>query len=186
MDIIQDNRKITKGKITELYNKVRKIKNIEVAIAIIVLALILIIYAGVTTINKNKDEDVNTDSESDNLEIRLESILKEINGAGEVKVMITYDGSIEYVTANTSNINTNTTTDTTRTNTTTSTTISPIIINKDGSSGPVIIKEIEPGIKGVIIVAEGANDLMVRLELMRAVMVALDIGAQNIEIFAMK
>ncbi len=97
--------------------------------------------------------------------------------------MITYKGSVEYVTANTSNVNTNTTTDISRTTSTTSQTISPVIINSNGSSGPIIIKEIMPEVKGVIVVAEGAGNVIVRLELIRAVMVALDIGAEDIEIF---
>ena len=186
MDIIEDNRKSKSNKFSDFIVKIKKIKNIEVAVAVIALALILIIYAGITGIKKANEDIVTEETKSDNLELRLETILSEINGAGEVKVMITYDGSIEYITANTSNINSNTTVDTTRTNTTTSTTISPIIVNNNGSSEPVIIKEIEPRIKGVIIVAEGASDIMVRLELMRAVMVALNIGAENIEIFAKK
>ncbi|MGI6701652.1 MAG: hypothetical protein ACOX3U_04240 [Christensenellales bacterium] len=183
MDTIQDNR-YRKAKFTEWLNKLKKIKNIEIVIAVVVLALILIIYAGASAAKKNDTKDDKYISSDDPVETRLEEILSKIDGAGSVDVMITYKGSVEYVTANTSNVNTNTSTDTNRTNTTTSTTTSPVIVNNNGSSGPVIIKEIHPDVKGVIVVADGAENIRVRLELMRAVMVALDIGSQNIEIFS--
>lgn len=186
MDSIQDNRK-KYGKIGEIITKLKKVKNIEIAIAVILLAVILLIYAGVTNYSNKTSKALSSEKNNskDALEMKLESILSEISGAGKVKVMITYDGSIEYITANTSNINTNTSTDNNRTTKTTSTTTSPVIVNNNGSSGPVFIKEIEPKVKGVIVVAEGADNIKVRIELMRAVMVALNIGAENIEIFDM-
>lgn len=188
MEAIQDNRN-KYGKLGEILYKLKQIKNIEIVVAVIALALILIIYAGISNGDNRKSNSVvgnKSDVERDNLEVKLEGVLGEIQGAGRVRVMITYDGSVEYVTANTTNTNTNTSVDNNRTTNTTSTTISPIIVNNSGSSGPVIIKEIEPNIKGVIVVAEGADNIMVRLELMRAVMVALNIGAEDIEIFSMK
>lgn len=184
MDTIQDNRKGGLNKLNAWIAKVRKIKNIEIVVAVILLAIILIVYTGYTGAKAKRDKSVNTAAEkSDSLEQKMEKILSEISGAGKVSVMITYKGSVEYVTANTSNVNTNTTTDISRTTSTTSQTISPVIINSNGSSGPIIIKEIMPEVKGVIVVAEGAGNVIVRLELIRAVMVALDIGAEDIEIF---
>lgn len=184
MDTIQDNRKGGLNKLNAWIAKVRKIKNIEIVVAVILLAIILIVYTGYTGAKAKRDKSVNTAAEkSDSLEQKMEKILSEISGAGKVSVMITYKGSVEYVTANTSNVNTNTTTDISRTTSTTSQTISPVIINSNGSSGPIIVKEIMPEVKGVIVVAEGAGNVIVRLELIRAVMVALDIGAEDIEIF---
>lgn len=186
MEYIEDKRN-KNPKLKEWYDKIKKVKNIEIAFAVILLAIILLVYSGVTSAkNKTSDNKVENAITNESLENNLEGILEEINGAGKVKVMITYDGSVEYITANTTNSNSNISTDGSRTNTTSSTTTSPVIVNNSGSSGPIIIKEIEPDIKGVIVVAEGANNVQVRLELMRAVMVALNIGAENIEIFAMK
>jgi len=184
MDAIQDNRK-NGSSFKGWRAKVKKIKNIEIAVAVIALALVLIIYAGVSGI-KNKAAENTVDEETDALEARLQDILSDISGVGEVKVMITYDGRVEYITANTSNVNTTSTSDGSRINSTTSTTTSPVIISSNGGSKPVIIKEIEPNVMGVIVVAEGAESAKVRLELIRAVMVALGIGADSIEIFAME
>ena len=41
-------------------------------------------------------------------------------------------------------------------------------------------------VKGVIIVAEGANDVRVKLNLIKAAQAVLDINASSIEVFAMK
>jgi stage III sporulation protein AG len=184
MEAIQDNRHKGNG-FKEWFAKVKKIKNIEIAVAVIALALILIIYAGVNGI-KNKTEEKSVDAETDELEARLEDVLSNITGVGEVKVMITYEGSVEYITANTSNVNTTSTSDGNRINSTTSTTTSPVIVSSNGSSKPVIVKEIQPDIQGVIVVAEGAESAKVRLELIRAVMVALGVGADKVEIFPME
>jgi stage III sporulation protein AG len=40
------------------------------------------------------------------------------------------------------------------------------------------------GVRGVLIVADGADELTVRTELMRAAMTALDVPASSVEVFA--
>ena len=48
----------------------------------------------------------------------------------------------------------------------------------------VFINEDEEGVRGVLVVAEGAGDLAVQTELMRAAMTALDVPAASVEVFA--
>jgi stage III sporulation protein AG len=43
-----------------------------------------------------------------------------------------------------------------------------------------------PDIKGVVVVAEGANNIKLRLELLRATTTALSIDENKVEIFKMK
>ena len=52
-----------------------------------------------------------------------------------------------------------------------------------GTSKPLVLKEINPEIKGVIIVAEGANDPRVKLQLTEAVQTVLDVPAYRVSIF---
>lgn len=174
------------NKFGEWFKKISKIKNFEIAVAIILLAFVLLVYAGVNAYKKNSTTEMKTKKQVTKIEEEMEQILSRIDGAGKVKVMITYDGTVEYITANTINKNKTTSQDGDRLNDTTSEVISPVIVNQNGESGPVILKEVQPDIKGVIIVAEGAYNKSVKLELMRAVMVALDVGAENIEVFVMK
>ena len=181
---IHDNRH-KMSKIQEYLCKIKKIKHIEVAIAILILAVVLIVYAAITS-NGVSSKKQNAEASTDILESRLEETLKLIDGAGDVKVMITYNGSVEYVTANTTSQNTNTYTDNGRSESTTSIVTNPIIVNNQGSSETVIVQEIQPDIKGVIVVAAGAGDISVKIELIRAVMVALDVDSTVIEIFEME
>lgn len=50
----------------------------------------------------------------------------------------------------------------------------------------VLVTQSESGVVGVLVVADGAQDLTVRTELMRAAMTALDIPAESVEVFARK
>lgn len=116
------------------------------------------------------------------LETRLAAILSEINGAGKVNVLITYYSTSELLTAATTNTHSTVTEGISNKSSTTSETTSPIIVGND----VIVLKEIMPEVKGVIVVAEGASDVRVRLELLRAVQTVLEIDANAIEIFAGK
>jgi stage III sporulation protein AG len=49
-----------------------------------------------------------------------------------------------------------------------------------------VLTEIEPTVRGVIVIAEGAADVSVRVKLSNAVMTVLGISADRIEVFEMK
>ena len=51
--------------------------------------------------------------------------------------------------------------------------------------GAVVISEKRPEVLGVIVVAEGAGDMNVKMELQRAVSTALGVSAQQVDIFVM-
>lgn len=48
----------------------------------------------------------------------------------------------------------------------------------------VMVVQDEEGVRGVLVVADGARELTVRTELMRAAMTALDVPASAVEVFA--
>ena len=48
----------------------------------------------------------------------------------------------------------------------------------------VLVTEGDQGVLGVLVVADGAQELSVRTELMRAAMTALDVPADAVEVFA--
>lgn len=178
-------------KLKTFFAKVKAVKNIEIIIAVVVLALIILVYSFVTT-NKNNTVDTPTASETyedmtAQLQNELARVLSNINGAGKVEVLITFDGTTEKVIANTKSVHTNSTNGSGEViSTTTTTTETPIIISSNGSSKLYVIEEKMPQIKGVIIVAEGAKNAKIRLELMRAAQTVLNVNANSIEIFAMK
>lgn len=123
-------------------------------------------------------------------EHRLKKALSAIRGAGKVEVMITYKTSREVVPA----ISTaQSSTDTrerdqsggTREITQTDKTTQPVSLTSPEGSKPLILVEKEPVIQGVIVIAQGASDLMVRLALQRAVQTVLGIYANQVEVFVM-
>lgn len=126
------------------------------------------------------------------LERRLEEMLGMISGAGKVKVMLTLSNGREIVVAE----NTEYTGKSTKESDpdggireieerkTSNETI--IISSKGGESEPLVLKEIEPKVEGVAIVAEGANDITVKDALTRAAHAVLGVDIHKIQILRMK
>jgi len=59
----------------------------------------------------------------------------------------------------------------------------PATVSGSDGNEPIVLKEIEPVVRGVIVVAEGAADVTVKLDLQRAVRAVLDIPLSKIEVF---
>ena len=59
-------------------------------------------------------------------------------------------------------------------------------MSTSGGAETIVLTEIEPTIRGVIVIAEGAADVSVRLKLQNAVITVLGITAERIDVFEMK
>ena len=120
-------------------------------------------------------------------ETRLQEVLSCIRGAGRVEVMITYETGREIVPAMTTSVNSNgsETSDGDKSSSSQQSTEStqPATVSQSGSNAPIVLKEIEPVVRGVIVVADGAADVTARLDLQRAVRAVLDIPLSHIEVF---
>ena len=180
---------------SSLMAKLKKIKHIEVYAVIILAILVCGIYfwpsndnnqANITSIT---NKATSAQEYAQTLEKRLESVLSQIAGAGEVSCMVTLDGEVELVLAY-SNDEKNSFTENTTTNGTVNKTETqnsnkePIIINVNGSNQPLVLSEIMPQIKGVVVVATGAKDVKVRLDILKAVQALLSVESSQIEIFS--
>lgn len=181
-----------KAKFKEFVLKVKNIKHIEIIIGVVAVLLMIVIYTGISSNKTDKNtqkaivQSVSSGETKIELEKRFSEILSNIDGVGKTEVMITYKTTAEKITANTTTTNNNTSSTTGGSNnSSTNITQSPVIVNNNGKSEPYITKEIMPEVKGVIIVAEGANNPITKLAIMRAAQTALQINASNIEIFAM-
>ena len=123
---------------------------------------------------------------SQQIESKLEKVLSNIEGAGDVSVMVTVESSPQLVIA-TSKEEKTTSNNSTNSNSNNITVVeTPVIVTKNGVSSPLVLQEIQPKITGVIVVAQGANDAKVRLELLKAVQSVLNIEISCIEIFIHK
>jgi stage III sporulation protein AG len=136
-----------------------------------------------------KDAGAHIDSKNEGMEERLESILSQIAGAGKVSVMITYVSGSEKVPAYDKRESNNDTREED------SSGGRRTILQKDteekiayeeiqnGTKMPIILKEKSPEIKGVVVVADGANEPVVRENLIRAVQTLMDIPPYKVQVF---
>ena len=189
-----DNRK-NKGKTAKAtwfdktFEKIKKVKNLHIVLSVVAVAIIGLLFF---SFDSGTSENKTTLSESEYFQIenRLCDVLSKINGAGKVSVMINFAGTSELITATTSDVSQDKTSDYdssgNRVTESKTESISPVIIRKDGEDTPLIVKEILPDIVGVVVVAEGADRLSVKLNLLQAVQTLLDVSADKVEIFSMK
>ncbi|WP_113675644.1 stage III sporulation protein AG [Vallitalea guaymasensis] len=139
--------------------------------------------------NTYKASDPQTYEEK--LEKRLEKEFANIDGVGKVEVIIMLKTSGEII-INKDTPNSQTQSDEvdseggTRQNIQTDSKEATVLINNsDGSTKPIILKELEPEISGVVIIAEGGDDILVKKNLINAAKVLLDVPMHKIEVMKM-
>ncbi|OPJ56942.1 stage III sporulation protein AG [Alkalithermobacter paradoxus] len=130
-------------------------------------------------------------TKEEQLEARLEQILSNIDGVGNVKVMITFETGGEVMPG----FNTvesretseeNDSSGGTRVITTQNITQTIVTQNTNQGNEPILLKRIEPEIKGVIVVAEGAENVYVKEKLFNAVRTVLQVPGHKVEVYSKK
>jgi len=168
-------------------------------LVLLIIGVMVFILADIMGSGRNKEANIikSVNDESYNnmpndyttvLERKLEDILSRLKGVGEVKVMITLEETEEVVPAFNTTKNNETTKETdsqggTREIIREDMTIQ-VVTGDEGS--PIVLKEIKPTIRGVIVIAEGADDLSVKEMLYEAVKTALGIPGNRVEVYSGK
>lgn len=177
--------------------KEKKIENLLTFLVILVVTLIIINNIlkddekmknenNSNTIKLVKAEESNIEEE--NLEIRLEKILSQIEGVGEVDVLITY-----YQTSSINPLyNENTSTSTTKDNSnennskiTETQSISKEILT-DNSSNPIIQTTMSPKVEGAVVIAKGASNTTIKANIISAIEATTGVASHKIQVFEMK
>lgn len=161
-------------------------KNLKIIVLLIICLICLIIFLKMDSSDKKSSTSTTSTSSiykttveySDILESKLESVLSQIKGAGNVKVMITLEGSPELVYAMDSNEKASNT----QNGSTTTSSSTPIIVETNGSSEPLILTEKLPKVKGVVVVSTGASDIAIKLDILNSVSTLLDISIDKINV----
>ncbi len=136
--------------------------------------------------------DKTEESYTEAIGAKLEEILSQVDGAGKVKVLVTLAATRERVLASDSTSDTQKTKETdqnggVREIELVKTNDSRLVIReKDGSESPIVIKEYEAKVEGVIVVAQGGGIAQVKDGITRAVCAALGIEAHKVSILKMK
>lgn len=133
------------------------------------------------------------DSYEEQLEARTAAVLQEVRGAGTVVVDITLEhGGLKEYAKDTTAEQTITSERDSQGGTRQVTTVkeeSRMVLLKSGSAAgetPVVVKEESPAVKGVLVVAEGAQDSGVRRELAKAVETLLGVPPHKVMVLPRK
>lgn len=190
-------------------NNKRKIENLVFLVIILIITIVIINYiwngnksSNKTITNsagkqlaatqnsqiKNKEESILNDTS--NLEVRLETILSNINGVGSVKVFINYAESSETVAMYNENSKTSVTeeTDTSggiRKVEETDSQKEIVYQDNNGNKTPIVQKTVQPKIEGAIITAKGASDINIKTSIIQAVEAATGLATHKIQVFEM-
>ena len=163
-------------KLSALWDRLKKIKHIEIYICVFVALMIIGIYF-LSFGKSDKTEQISAESDTsfssseeyaEYLENKLELVLAKVKGAGNVSVAITLEQGFEYVYA-------------TEEETRTSgggqvTTRTPVMV--DGK--PVLEKKVYPKIKGVIVTSSGGGNITVKMNLLSALLTAVEVEGENV------
>lgn len=175
-------------------------KIIENLVLFLVLFIILIIVMNVLNEETNEAnsnslvnqiENITQVEKEESLEEKLENILSFIQGAGKVEVLITYKNGIEQMPMYDNKQNTTVTEEMDKSGGTRKTEEinqeQIVIFEEVGNEKiPVIKQTINPEIVGVLVVAEGADNLSVKENLLKAVESTLNVPSHRIQVFARK
>lgn len=187
-------------KVTEkLSNALKKLhglnakKKTQYLAVLLVVAIILAIYfSSLDTGGAKKTDDkaeagapAETISSDTEMEDRLKRVLSKVDGVGDVDVIINYESTAERVPAFSEDRQVSKSDSQDTSSETTSEKSDIATVQGNGASEALIVKENQPEVRGVIVVAQGAEDISVRMNLLNAVTTLLNVSADKVEILKM-
>ena len=153
---------------------------ILIAIGVILLLLLLVLESG-----DGNDEAVTKSQKTavaeeyiESTEKQLQKILSQVEGAGEVYVMITLESCYENVYATDYTAKNENQKESSDSNITEELVV---VENQDGENG-VVIKVYEPVVKGVAVVCQGADSVKVRSAIIETVCALFDISSTKVSV----
>ena len=161
------------------------------------IVLIALSAGDMSTRKKDTPKEVEntTDTESDTkdeytkkLERQFESVLANVSGVGRVKVMIT---SSEKVTLSdpvykNESVNETEADGSVKSQTNSESSPQTVFSEKDDVKDPYVVKEIEPVIKGVLVVCEGGDNDSVKKEITSAAEVLFGLESHKIKVMKLE
>lgn len=187
-------------------NKLKKPKK-EQLVVLLLFGVLLVVIALPTTTGtmgaEKKDADISgtqgatgTDTATltyeEQLEKRLSAILSQVAGAGRVEVMVTLESRGERIVEKDTPESRKSVEETDSSGGSRTTDEQDwgeeTVYYEDGSGGksPYVVKELEPNIEGVLVLAEGGDSAVVKQELLEAVQALFPIEAHKVKIMKLE
>ncbi len=170
-----------KKAVEKILEKIKHDKKIAAIVCVGLAGIILLTLSEIMPTKNDTNEKSHKepatdirDSYEEDIEKRLTSIVSAINGAGRTEVMVTLASGDENVYAVKEKINDG------------SKEREYIVIDSDNNESGLLLKVIEPEIRGVAIVCEGADSANVRQEIVSTVSAVLGISTNRISIAKIK
>lgn len=166
----------------------------NLVIFLILLVIVMVVINTLFTSDKENEDTVSVvntkeiTSSTDELEVKLENILSKIEGAGKVDVMISYLSGIEQVPMYDLKENLTVTEEKDkeggqRKTEQKSNEQSIVYEEKNNTRTPVMKQTIMPEIIGVIVVADGANNVTVKNNIINAIEATVNTSSHRIQVF---
>ena len=152
------------NKLKAIFTKIKSVKNIEIYVAVVLAVIVVAIVLLSKVSTKNASENTSSQSYIAEMEHKIVSVIQKIDGVGKVEVAISHDATNEAVYAYEKD--------------------SDNILFVKGE--PVIVKTLPPKILGVVVVAEGADNPIVRMKINEAVVTLLDVDESRVQVFTHK
>ncbi len=170
---------------------------------LVIGAVIVIIYLSWQDVSDSKKE-TNTgesaayedasdteDEYTKKLAKQFENVLANVSGVGRVKVMLTLDTSAEKVTLSdpvykSDSVNETDANGGIRSESSSESSPQTVFSEKDDVKDPYVVKEIEPVIKGVLVVCEGGDNDSVKKEITSAAEVLFGIESHKIKVMKLE
>ncbi|NCB48601.1 MAG: hypothetical protein EOM55_03175 [Clostridia bacterium] len=178
---------LKKNFFSSFLDKLKKVKHLDIILIVLFIAVILLIYFSSYVQSNEKIESeqesitysqMTLHEYSKDLTDNLKSLISSISGAGNVNVMLYFEEGIKTEIAYI--VEVKTLSDGTQVQTK-----SPVLLkDEDGNTKTVTLQEIMPNPVSVIVVASGAKDTKVKLEILRLIQAMFNLSTSKIEIFA--
>lgn len=182
-----------KSKINDKINRyLRNDKIVKLLVIMGLLGIMLIAFSGLRGDEKNKTEFSQNDAKQtdiydsetykENIRTELEEILSDVSGVGDCSVMISVEGTSEYIYAENidkkQNYGPQGSSDDTKTEI--------VIMDDSGNDKALVKKVVRPKITGVVVVCKGGENEAVKERVIKAVSAALNVSYSKICVEAKK
>lgn len=162
----------------QLQKLVKRAEKYKYTVLILVLGIVLLCVPFGDRQKQTVPMPLPQSEETDDLEARLQVILTQIEGAGEVEVLLSYETGTTHIYQE--DTKESLSGDTAQTESKT------VLISQSGTEEPVKMKKVYPTYRGALVVCQGADKASVRLAVTRAVAGLTGLGSDHICVIKMK
>lgn len=177
----------------KLLEKVKKDKKLLAIVAVGLLGMLILLLTEIGGSTKSKQEPAQPDptvqqaeTYAEDVEKRLTQLICAIQGVGDAKVMVTLESGLEQVYAQNESKKIEESLDTVVQEKDLDEAYEYVLIKTaDGDQGGLILKVLQPKIRGVAVVCEGAQSASVRQQILETVTAVLDVSSSRVSVVQM-